>query len=96
MKPAKRPACDNEDHRGLPTAVARLSWPDGRFRPVLACLSCLRWQVRYSVDGTHGTTHAVLVSPLECEPHGWARLIEDGHRLEDVVRADAMHTGGTP
>jgi len=31
---------------------------------------------------------------LECEPHGYARLIEDGHRLEDVVRADAMHSEG--
>jgi len=33
---------------------------------------------------------------LECGPHGWARLIGDGHRLEDVVRADAMHEGGNP
>jgi hypothetical protein len=63
----KRPVCDNADHHGLPTAVARLSWPDGRFRPVLACRDCLRWQVRYSIDGTHGTRHAVLVSPLDTE-----------------------------
>ncbi len=32
---------------------------------------------------------------LECGPHGWARLIEDGHRLEDVVRAGVMHEGGS-
>ncbi len=57
--------CDNPDHRGLPNAIARLTWPDGRFKPCLACRTCLRWQVLHSIDGTHGTIHSVLVEPVD-------------------------------
>jgi hypothetical protein len=74
MTPPKRPVCDNADHDRArkPPAVARMSWPDGRFSPCLACATCLRWHVRYSIDGTHGTRHPVLVSPLEATPGGYA------------------------
>ena len=36
-KTETRIPCGNEDHDEHTPAVARLSWPDGRFRPALAC-----------------------------------------------------------
>ncbi|GHE31405.1 hypothetical protein GCM10017673_37670 [Streptosporangium violaceochromogenes] len=53
------PACGNPDHTRRAPAVARLSWPDGRFQSVTACVGDLERQVRGSLaDG-----HSVLVEP---------------------------------
>ncbi len=54
--------CDNEEHPPR-EAVARLSWPDGRFIPVTACRSCVAWSVRNALfDGSE--RRPILVSPL--------------------------------
>jgi hypothetical protein len=44
---------DHEDHgRGPVPAVARISWPNGRYRPTTACKTDLRWNVNEAIrDG---------------------------------------------
>jgi hypothetical protein len=58
-----RVLCRNEDHGRPTTAVAHLSWPDGRFGPTTACASDLRWQVWDSLN----EGHPVLVEPASGE-----------------------------
>jgi hypothetical protein len=62
-EPAQRVLCRNEDHGRPTTAVASLSWPDGRYRPTTACVGDLAWHVRYSLD----EDHPVLVEPASGE-----------------------------
>lgn len=52
--------CGNEDHPRPTRAVARLSWPDGRFKPTTGCVGCMNWSVRMSLD----EGHPILVEPL--------------------------------
>jgi hypothetical protein len=55
--------CDNEAHPRAVKAVARLSWPDGRFITVNACRGCVRWSVNNALfDGSE--RRPILVSPL--------------------------------
>lgn len=53
--------CGNEDHTRPVKAVARMSWPDGRFQPTTACATDLRWHTRYSL----GEGHPVLIEPVD-------------------------------
>ncbi|MEV7011670.1 hypothetical protein [Streptosporangium sp. NPDC051022] len=53
--------CANPDHPRPIKAVARMSWPDGRYKRTTACATDLRWQVRSSIE----EGHPVLVEPIE-------------------------------
>jgi hypothetical protein len=58
--------CGNEDHPRAKQAVARLSWPDGRFRPTTGCRSCVAWCVREAIaEGV-----PVLVEPITIDRDG--------------------------
>ena len=58
--------CTNSDH-GQRAAVAHVSWPDGRFKPVNACASCVRYLLSiYVLPGKKRIeSHPALVEPLE-------------------------------
>ena len=56
----ERVMCRNEDHTRPTPAVARLSWPDGRYRPTTACVGDMEWQIRMSLD----EGHPVLIEPI--------------------------------
>jgi hypothetical protein len=58
--------CSNEDHIRPVPAVAKLSWPDGRFRPTTACRSDLR---RILLTSLLDEKQTVLVEPIEHD-HG--------------------------
>jgi hypothetical protein len=55
--------CDNEYHTRKTKAVARLSWPDGRFITVNACNTCLRWSLHNALFD-EGERRPILISPL--------------------------------
>lgn len=59
-KTETRVSCGNPDHEDPPPAVARLYWPDGRFRPETACVEDLLGQIGQSID----EKVAVLVEPV--------------------------------
>jgi hypothetical protein len=59
----QRVVCANEDHVRPTTAVARLSWPDGRFGPTTACVGDMQWQVWDSLN----EGRPVLVEPASGE-----------------------------
>jgi hypothetical protein len=46
----ERLLCRNEDHLRPTPAIARLSWPDGRYKPTTACVGDMSWMVRMSLD----------------------------------------------
>jgi hypothetical protein len=54
--------CGNEDHPKRP-AVAKLSWPDGRFISVPACATCMRWSVSNALHDV-GERRPILITPL--------------------------------
>jgi hypothetical protein len=68
MTDAKPPVCDNPDHSGLPTAVARVSWPDARFNSSLACSTCIRHLIFSYVRGADSERHPMLLTPLQSDP----------------------------
>ena len=55
--------CDNEDHTRRVPAVARLSWPDGRFVPALACATCMRWSIHNALHDP-AERRPILITPL--------------------------------
>ncbi|MET9339237.1 hypothetical protein [Nonomuraea sp. NPDC003804] len=58
--------CGNDDHGRPVNAIARLSWPDLRYKPTTACIGDMQWSVRNSLD----EGHPVLVEPAsEPETH---------------------------
>ncbi|MBG0830536.1 hypothetical protein HS041_22500 [Planomonospora sp. ID67723] len=59
MSPGPKPVCANPDHSRPAAAIARLSWPDARFKPTTACVGDMQWQVRTALDNGR----AVLVEP---------------------------------
>ncbi|WP_405149503.1 hypothetical protein OG589_14755 [Sphaerisporangium sp. NBC_01403] len=61
MSAEQKVMCGNEDHARPVPAVARMSWPDGRFRPTTACAIDLRVHTRSSIEDGH----PVLVEPVE-------------------------------
>lgn len=52
--------CANEDHDEETPAVARLSWPDGRYKPTTACLDDLLWHV----EDSYSEGHPARVEPI--------------------------------
>ena len=55
------PSCGNDAHPRPVPAAARLTWPSGRYKPVLACRTDLRYTLLDSlIDGD-----SVLVEPVE-------------------------------
>lgn len=63
------PACGNEDHRYRVRAVARTSWPDGRFKPGTACKGCLDRVIRSYVTGDEDEArHPLLIVPAGATP----------------------------
>lgn len=79
--------CANEDHPRPVAAIARLFWPDGRFKPSTACTGDLARQVRMSIaDG-----HSVEVWPVRKGPDnpmrwGQWRKAPDCDRCNDTGR----------
>jgi len=65
--------CANEGHLDemdeLPPAVAKLTWPDGRFKPTTACDECVTTMVIvYVLDDTNdGLRHPLLIQPVDAE-----------------------------
>ncbi|MFF4417019.1 hypothetical protein ACFYY8_31245 [Streptosporangium sp. NPDC001559] len=55
--------CSNPDHARRVPAIARLSWPTGRFSPTAICITDLPGQIRQSLD----LGHPVLVEPITSE-----------------------------
>jgi hypothetical protein len=54
--------CGNEDHAGPVEGYARVTWPDGRFKPTTACHRCLRNLVNaYVFGGMPGEQHSVHI-----------------------------------
>ena len=46
----REPFCGNEDAHGPRSAVAHITFPDGRYRANTACRSCLRWSLSMAMD----------------------------------------------
>ena len=57
--------CGNADGHQPRPAVARVSWPGGRFSPSTACASCLQILLRGVRDGEPDEDYPILVSPLK-------------------------------
>jgi len=86
---ADKTTCANEDHARPVPAVARMLWPDGRYRPWAACATDLRWFLRDSIDDGH----VVLVEPLvEHEPHGYLNYTVT-HAIKELM---TLRAGVTP
>ncbi|MEV8638958.1 hypothetical protein AB0395_45620 [Streptosporangium sp. NPDC051023] len=81
--------CRNEDHTESVPAVARLSWPDGRFNPTTACAEDLEMIVSNSLDDGH----VVLVEPVaEHESHAY-RSYTVTHAIKELVRTHRREVG---
>jgi hypothetical protein len=55
--------CANQDHCANIRAVARLSWPNGPYKPTTACAGDLHWMLREA--RTEGV--ALLIEPIARE-----------------------------
>ena len=69
---SEKAICGNEDahpHKPRRQAIAKLTWPDGRFQPAYACGSCVRWAIRTYVlsDIYDGTRHPVTIEPVRTD-----------------------------
>ena len=54
--------CGNQEHRQPARAYARLSWPDGRFKPGTACRICLRVLLNmYVLGDEQHSVHVELI-----------------------------------
>lgn len=69
-------ACANEDHRRRTRAVAKVSWPNGPYKPTTACVGCLAWTVDTAI--TEGNTVLVEPIPPDVTPCTTADLIARG------------------
>lgn len=59
--------CSNQDHSRPVSAVARITWPDGRFKRVHACVGCLNWLVkRQRTDAD--SRRPMLIEPIGSTP----------------------------
>jgi len=56
----ERVLCANPDHPRPKDAVARLTFPDGRFRPTTGCRGDVAWMVRDAID----EGRPILVEPI--------------------------------
>jgi hypothetical protein len=78
--------CASEDHPRPVAAIARLYWPDGRYKPITACIGDLTRQIRQSLDGGH----PVEVWPADRGPadprRGDWRSAPDCGRCKDTGR----------
>ncbi|MFI6496855.1 hypothetical protein [Nonomuraea typhae] len=82
-------ACANEDHPRPTPAVARLSWPDGRYNDSAVCVGDLTWSVRNSLD----EGHTVLVEPVaERETGGYVRYTVT-HQVKELARIHRRERG---
>jgi hypothetical protein len=59
MSTDPKPVCGSPDHPRPTAAIARLSWPDSRFKPTASCVGDLQWQVRAALDDGR----AILIEP---------------------------------
>jgi hypothetical protein len=83
------PKCVNEDHNRPTPAVARLSWPDGRFIPTTVCVGDLTRIVRDSLD----EGHTVLAEPVtEHTPGPYLRYTVT-HQVKEVARIHIRERG---
>jgi hypothetical protein len=77
--------CDNEGHldemEHLPAAIARLTWPSGRFKPGTACQECLETTLDLYVlsDEMEGRRLGVVVVPAD-EPEIDVAKLRNGAR----------------
>lgn len=81
-KTETRIPCGNPDHDGHAPAVARLSWPDGRYRPTTACRSDL--EASFEEAAEEGLT--LLIEPIK--PEGQRKGSKDyTEAIREVERA---------
>ncbi|TMS00136.1 hypothetical protein [Nonomuraea basaltis] len=74
--------CGNEDHEERTPAVARLSWPDGRFRPTTACREDLEDTFLEAID----ERLTLLIEPIK--PEGERKGSKDyTEAIREVERA---------
>lgn len=52
--------CDNPDHTRPVLAVARVTFPDGRFKPTTGCACCRDWTIREAMTDAR----PILVEPI--------------------------------
>ena len=87
--------CGNPDHTRPVPAVARLFWPDGRFKPATACKTDLPRQIRASIEDGH----PVEIWPIRKGPDNplrWGawRQSPDCGRCNDRGRFREENSGG--
>ena len=80
--------CGNPDHSRAVPAVARLTFPDGRFKPTASCAGCRDWTIREAM----AEARPILVEPIseaygKC-PHCHAVVLL---RADGTLRAHQWH-----
>lgn len=76
--------CGNEDHDEETPAVARLTYPNARFRPTTACATDLEWVAEQALE----ENASVLIEPVE---HGHEPVTR---AMKDVARLHFRERGG--
>ena len=63
------PLCGNDEHLNVgpyrPPAIVNVTWPDGQWRPALACKECLTEILAVYTDAVStGTVAAMTIEPV--------------------------------
>lgn len=92
MTPAQPVLCANPDHSRAVPAVARLTFPDGQFKPTTGCAGCRDWTIREAMN----EARPILVEPIaeaygKC-PRCHAVVLL---RVDGTLRAHLWHGLGT-
>lgn len=59
--------CDNPDHTRRVRAAARLTWPDGEFNTVTACMGDMQCKIAEARDNGIALTIELFAAPACCE-----------------------------
>ncbi|MEV7013341.1 hypothetical protein [Streptosporangium sp. NPDC051022] len=81
--------CRNEDCAERTPAVARVSWPDGRYNPTTACAEDLEVIVSNSIS----EGHVVLVEPVTEHKSDAYRSYTVTHMIKELVRVRRREVG---
>ena len=84
--------CDNEDHARPTPAIARLSWPDGRYNPTTVCVGDLTWSVRNSLD----EGHVVLIEPTTEHATGGYVCYTVTRQVKELAKIHRSERGREP
>ena len=84
--------CPSEEHERPVRAVARVSWPDGPYKPTDACMGHRDWFVRTAMDDVA----AITITPID-EAFGACPVCGVSHplRMDGTLRAHLTPYGLT-